>query len=184
MKSLADAAIDTNIEQRIANIINKLTENVYIYVCTSLFEKHKLMFSFLLTTRIIQAERPQNTLPTAELDFFVKGDISLDECPIPNPHTWITSAGWKDLVKLAAILKGESVNQADSSLFIGTLASKADELAKEDIKHATVTSDIFGDLINDITNNDKEWKAFWEAERPELLQLPGKIGQNPFITDL
>lgn len=53
MKSLTEAAIDTNIENRIKNIINKLTENVYIYVCTGLFEKHKLMFSFLLATRII-----------------------------------------------------------------------------------------------------------------------------------
>lgn len=63
-----EAALDTNVEQRIINIVNKLTDNVYDYVCTSLFEKHKLMFSLLLTTRIIQAEYPKNALPTAELD--------------------------------------------------------------------------------------------------------------------
>lgn len=51
--SKLDAAMDTNVDIRIQNIINKLTDNVYDYVCTSLFEKHKLMFSFLLTTRII-----------------------------------------------------------------------------------------------------------------------------------
>lgn len=53
MKSLSEAAMDTNVEQRIVNIVKKLTDNVYDYVCTSLFEKHKLMFSFLLTTRIL-----------------------------------------------------------------------------------------------------------------------------------
>lgn len=149
-----------------------------------MFEKHKLMFSFLLTTRIIQAEKPNNTLPTAEVDFFVKGDISLDECALPNPHNWITTNGWKDLVKLSAILKAESVNQADPALFIGTRKRDEEKLAGEDVKHATITSDIFADLINDVTNNDKEWKAFWDSERPELLPLPGKIGENPFITDL
>jgi len=53
MKSLKDAVMDTNVEQRTLNIIQKLTENVYDYVCTSLFERHKLMFSFLLTSRIV-----------------------------------------------------------------------------------------------------------------------------------
>lgn len=112
MKSLSDAAMDTNVEQRTTNIINKLTENIYNYTCTSLFEKHKLMFSFLLTTRIVQAEYPANTLPTAELDFFVKGDYSIDDCGIPNPHPkWISQTGWKDLVKLASILKSEQIDQ-------------------------------------------------------------------------
>ena len=63
------------------------------------------MFSFLLTTRIVQAEYHKNALPTAELDFFVKGDFSIDDCTIPNPHNWITPAGWKDLVKLNIIFR-------------------------------------------------------------------------------
>lgn len=63
------------------------------------------MFSFLLTTRIVQAEYPKNALPTAELDFFVKGDFSLDECSVVNPHNWIAPHGWKDLVKLSTIFK-------------------------------------------------------------------------------
>ena len=65
------------------------------------------MFSFLLTTRLIMAEYPKNTLPPLELDFFIKGDYSLDECAVPNPHNWITSTGWKDLVKLNQVLKSE-----------------------------------------------------------------------------
>lgn len=35
------------------------------------------------------------------------------------------------------------------------------------------TSEIFQDLIQDITNNEKEWKAYWDSEKPETLQLPG-----------
>ncbi|CAL6054637.1 Dynein_heavy chain [Hexamita inflata] len=184
MKSLQDAAMDTNVDVRITNIILQLTNNVYDYVCTSLFEKHKLMFSFLLATRIVQAEYPKNTLPTQELDFFVKGDFSLDECAVPNPHQWISAAGWKDLVKLNQILKSEQINQSDPQLFVGEMKANKEKLIAEVGKHQTITCDIFQDLLSDITNNDKEWKEFWDNERPELLNIPGKIGQNIFITDL
>jgi len=57
-----------------------------------------------------------------ELDFFIKGDFSLDDCAIPNPHpTWISASGWKDLVKLQSILKSETINQADATLYLGSV---------------------------------------------------------------
>lgn len=67
---------------------------------------------------------------------------------------------------------------------MGTTKQREEELQGKEAQHAAVTADIFSDLINDITNNSKEWKQYWEAERPEQLPVPGKIGQNPFITDL
>ena len=47
---------------------------------------------------------------------------------------------------------------------------------------SSVTSEIFQDLINEVTNNDREWKEFWDAERPEELPLPGRLGRNPYVT--
>ena len=35
------------------NIIKTLTSNFYDYVCYGLFERHKLMFSFNMTIKII-----------------------------------------------------------------------------------------------------------------------------------
>ncbi len=35
----------------------KLTQAVYEYVCMSVFEKHKLMFSFQMTTMIMDGEK-------------------------------------------------------------------------------------------------------------------------------
>lgn len=65
----------------------------------------------MLTTRIIHAEWPKNTIPHSELDFFIKGDFSLDDgVPIKNPHTWITPTGWKDLLKLTTVFKASDVN--------------------------------------------------------------------------
>lgn len=71
-KSLAEAQTDPVVEVRLNYIIDKLTENVYSYVTTS-FERHKLMFSFQLCTSIITTEYPPDTIPSAELSFFIKG---------------------------------------------------------------------------------------------------------------
>lgn len=40
------------VEERIANINTFFTFSLYSNVCRSLFEKHKLMFAFLLCARI------------------------------------------------------------------------------------------------------------------------------------
>ena len=54
---LFSAAIDNSapsnvVEQRIASVNNTFTFSLYQNVCRSLFETHKLLFSFLLTTKI------------------------------------------------------------------------------------------------------------------------------------
>ncbi len=44
------------VEKRIANINEFFTFSLYSSVCRSLFEKHKLMFAFLLCARIMMNE--------------------------------------------------------------------------------------------------------------------------------
>lgn len=44
------------LENRIANINEFFTFSLYSNVCRSLFEKHKLMFAFLLCARIMMNE--------------------------------------------------------------------------------------------------------------------------------
>ena len=44
--ALKDARKDTILENRLRNIIDKLTLYVYDYTCLGIFEIHKLMFSF------------------------------------------------------------------------------------------------------------------------------------------
>ena len=45
-----------NLKKRISNINRYLTYSLYSNVCRSLFEKHKLMFAFLLCVRIMMNE--------------------------------------------------------------------------------------------------------------------------------
>lgn len=42
--------------ERVENINNYITFSLYCNVCRSLFEKHKLMFAFLVSARILMNE--------------------------------------------------------------------------------------------------------------------------------
>lgn len=45
------------LEERLANMKNYFTYSLYENVCRSLFERHKLLFSFVLTIKIMQGDK-------------------------------------------------------------------------------------------------------------------------------
>lgn len=96
--SLRKALPHTILNRRLQNIINTLTKNVYDYGCTGIFEKHKLLFSFQMTVKL---EQNAGNLRQTELDFFIKGSISLEKSARVCPATWISVQGWEDILKLS-----------------------------------------------------------------------------------
>nr|CAD7461021.1 unnamed protein product [Timema tahoe] len=100
--SLRKALPDTSQGKRLSNIINTLTANVYEYGCTGIFEKHKLLFSFQITMKL---EQSRGKVSQPELDFFIKGAITLEKTSVPCPAKWITAQGWEDIVKLSTDFK-------------------------------------------------------------------------------
>ena len=99
--SLRKSLPDSLLQKRLKNIIDTLTYNVYNYACTGLFESHKLLFSFQMTIKIQEAE---GTLNLDELDFFVKGNMSLEKSRRTKPHSWIPDQGWEDIQRLVSIM--------------------------------------------------------------------------------
>lgn len=97
-QSLRRSLPDSFLGKRLANIIDTLTANVYTYATTGLFERHKLLFSFQMAVRLLESN---NALPNVELDFFIKGNVSLEAVTRPRPHTWLGEQGWRDIVRLA-----------------------------------------------------------------------------------
>jgi len=91
------------VEERIddLNIFHALA--VYRYGCRALFERHKLLLSLHLCTRILQSCKD---LEPVEFKFFLFGGNVVDrssQAPNPSPD-WITQAMWDNIVELDAQL--------------------------------------------------------------------------------
>lgn len=100
VSSLNKSKPDAVLQKRLSKIKDTLKYAVYNYACTGLFEKHKLMFSFQVSIKLMDAE---GLMDPAELNFFLKGDISLEQSSLPNTFSWLLDQGWKDLLKLSTI---------------------------------------------------------------------------------
>ncbi|CAM9362495.1 unnamed protein product [Pylaiella littoralis] len=102
-----DKAVKAHVlEDRLKNLSECFTAMLYKNVCRSLFEKHKLLFSFLLSVKIMQGEE---RMDGGELRFFLQGTTSLDleePNPLANGEGWLTDKTWGEIIaagKLAAM---------------------------------------------------------------------------------
>ncbi|KFZ50352.1 Dynein heavy chain 10, axonemal, partial [Antrostomus carolinensis] len=98
--SLRKSMPSSILQERLKNITDTLTFNTYNYGCTGLFEKHKLLFSFNMTVRIEQGD---GRVPQEELEFFLKGNISLEKSARKKPYAWLPDQGWEDLIRLSEL---------------------------------------------------------------------------------
>jgi len=80
---------------RLTNLINYFTYSLYENVCRSLFEKHKLLFSFMLTVKIEFGRREMDPAEWRYLLAGPTGDIKLE----PNPTKWIDDNSWPDIFR-------------------------------------------------------------------------------------
>jgi len=106
-KALQNSSPEVKVTARVANIVRTLTDDVYNYVCTGIFEKHKLMYAAQMTFMIMKGDGRLNN--PAEVDFFLKGNISLEAINERVPAQWISPSGWKDLHQLATMENFETI---------------------------------------------------------------------------
>eukprot|EP00118_Oscarella_pearsei_P012540 m.93002 g.93002 ORF g.93002 m.93002 type:complete len:4173 (+) comp36767_c0_seq9:102-12620(+) len=100
--SMANAESSDNVTERIENINDYFTFSLYSNVCRSLFEKHKLLFSFLLCARMLMNE---NKIDMSEWRHLIAGGTqAAKELPNPSPD-WISQRSWSEILTLPSLEK-------------------------------------------------------------------------------
>jgi dynein heavy chain len=98
--ALANSEKSEDIEQRVRNVNEFFTFSLFTNVCRSLFEKHKLLFSFLLIIRILMNDDQINT---DEWRYLLAGGAAVEK-KINNPAPeWLTSQSWTEILSLATL---------------------------------------------------------------------------------
>ena len=91
-----DAPSSDQLIQRLKNINSFFTQRLYASVCRSLFEKHKLLFSFLLTVNILKGDNKINMNQYRHL-------VQVGHVPkieMENVIKWLDENTWKRILAL------------------------------------------------------------------------------------
>ncbi|XP_071671247.1 dynein axonemal heavy chain 3 isoform X2 [Patagioenas fasciata] len=100
VQSIAKSEKSEDLGERIKNITKHFTISIYNNVCRSLFEKDKLLFSFLLTIDIMKGK---DQIDDEVWRFLLTGGVALDN-PHPNPAPdWLSDKSWAELVRASSL---------------------------------------------------------------------------------
>lgn len=153
-KAIKDAEESKDVHMRTHNIEETFLLSLYRNVCRSLFEKDKLIFSFLLCLRICKDE-----IDPLELRFLLTGygdsinvEVGENKCknfPLPDSDgeqdtsqkVWLPDSNWGQLYRLSRL--------------------KA-----------------FGGFLDYFCSHQKQWRQFYEAVDPLSRPLPGAWERN------
>jgi len=97
LKGIDEAAQADDLSKRLQNIMDHYTYMLFKNVCRSLFEKDKVLFAFLMATRLLLAD---GKMDAGELRFLLTGGVGMDN-PHANPADWLTAKGWDELCRMA-----------------------------------------------------------------------------------
>jgi len=96
--------------ERLQNLIDYFTFLIYQSVCRGLFEKHKLLLSFSLCTKIMNGE---GRLNNQETRFLMTGPTSEIKDGIANPNPdWISAKAWNEVLTLSRLPNFAGLDQA------------------------------------------------------------------------
>lgn len=147
-----------SIEQRLKNLNEYHTYSVYNNTCRGLFERHKLLFSLHMCSKILLGA---GNLNMDEYTFVLRGGQVLNkDMQPPNPAPeWLTETGWDNLTELANL---GAFREIDASLEHG-----ADEWRQWFINPMPELSPLPGDWQTNL--NELQRLAVIRSLRPDRV---------------
>lgn len=97
--SISQAEKSDDLPERIGFLDSEFLDLLFRSICISLFEKDKLIFSFMLGIKLLQLSKE---LDTAELTFLLTGGVALGEDYGEIPADWISEKMWGELNRLSS----------------------------------------------------------------------------------
>lgn len=98
--SISQAEKSDELEERLGFLNDEFLDLLFRQVCISLFEKDKLIFSFMLCIKLMQLDK---SLEASELNFLLTGGVALGEDYGEVPADWINEKMWGELNRLSAL---------------------------------------------------------------------------------
>uniref|UniRef100_H2ZMD9 Dynein axonemal heavy chain 3 n=1 Tax=Ciona savignyi TaxID=51511 RepID=H2ZMD9_CIOSA len=96
LMSIQNSEKSDELSERIDNLNDHFTISIYNNVCRSLFEKDKLLFSFVLTVAL---QSSAGKIDDSVWRFFLTGGVALEN-PHPNPAPeWLQDKAWSEIVR-------------------------------------------------------------------------------------
>ncbi|EKX45970.1 hypothetical protein GUITHDRAFT_94428 [Guillardia theta CCMP2712] len=113
VNAMNDPSPNAEVEERVNILIERFTHSLYRNVCRSLFEKDKILYSFLVCTRLMLFT---NKIHVEELRFLLSGIGGIvTEKQLEKPADWIPDRAWTELLQLSFLGPFKNISHEVSS---------------------------------------------------------------------
>ncbi|XP_034447227.1 dynein heavy chain 12, axonemal [Hippoglossus hippoglossus] len=109
INSIKDSNKSKMLERRLRFLTDHFTYNLFCNVCRSLFEKDKLLFSFLLCCNLLLAKEE---IEYCDFVFFLTGGVGLQKT-IANPDPrWLQDKSWDEICRASELPGLQGIKEA------------------------------------------------------------------------